>query len=109
MFVIKKNLELFFLIVKKTLEKSQTGQDRHVTGELSRCEESIINNFLSKSMPPSDQPKLCHSLVFDFCGSVSRWCPRATLCDLMDCSPLDISVQGIAQARIWELVAILFL
>lgn len=58
MVVILKNLELFFLIVKKTLEKSQTGQDRHVTGELSRCEESIINNFLSKSMPPSDQPKL---------------------------------------------------
>ena len=45
--------------------------------------------------------------MFDFCGSVSHWCPRATLCDLMDCSPLDISVQGVAQARLWELAAIL--
>ena len=38
------------------------------------------------------------------CCLVQKSCP--TLCDPMDCSPLDSSVHGISQARILEWVAI---
>ena len=56
--------------MKKTLEKSQTDQGRHVTGELCRCEESIVNSFLSKSMPlvASQSP----AVLFFISAGVSR-------------------------------------
>ena len=38
------------------------------------------------------------------CAKLFQLCP--TLCDPMDCSPLDSSVCGILQARILEWVAI---
>ena len=39
-------------------------------------------------------------------SEVAQSCP--TLCDLMDCSPLDPSIHGISQARVLEWGAIAF-
>ena len=52
-----------------------------------------------------------HFLVAHFVACISclvaKSCP--TLCDPMDCSPLDPSVHGISQARVLEWVAIFLL
>ena len=40
------------------------------------------------------------------CAKSLQSCP--TLCDSMDCSPLDSSIHGILQARILEWVAMPF-
>ena len=68
----------------------------------------VVNN-LGRTRKITLVERLLHtSVIYFVCTSVGKWVLFRLICNPMDCSPPGSSVEGIAQARILEWVAVSF-
>ena len=85
---------------------------RYASRETEQCKWSMLLIHLAtgkakfKNESTLSQRSTPTQISRSACCLITKSCP--TLCSLMDCSPPDVPVQGISQARILEWVAISF-